>query len=121
MRTTEFFGKKEPLSEQEKIEVSKIRSDLEFDDKAINNIAEKVFHGMKGQRGCPSGELSRDDLRRWTQAIMAKKYPDKKFSEAAFEQGFNKLDANRDGQVNIEDIKLIVMKKVKKENLYVGK
>ena len=76
---------------------------------------------MKGQRANPSGELSKDDMRKWTQAIMAKKHPDRKFDEAAFEKGFSKLDANRDGSVNIEDIKLIVLKKVKRENLYVGK
>ena len=52
---------------------------------------------------------------------MAKKHPDVKFSEEAFQQGFRKLDTNKNGRIEIEDIKLIVMKKVKRENLYVGK
>ena len=121
MRHTEYFGQREKLDDMAKIEVNKIRNNLEFDEIGVENIAQKVFNGMKGWRPNPKGELSRDDLRKWTQAIMAKKYPDKKFDEASFEKGFARLDANRDGSVNIEDIKLIVLKKVKKENLYVGK
>ena len=52
---------------------------------------------------------------------MELKYPDKKFSEKAFEKGFQKLDVNRDGKLDLEDIRIIVEKKVKKENLYVKK
>ena len=31
------------------------------------------------------------------------------------------MDVNKDGTVNLEDIKIIVEKRVKKENLYIGK
>ena len=103
------------------MEVAKIRSNLEFDEKSVNNIAQKVFNGMKGMRSGPNSDLTQDALRKWTQAIMAKKHPDVKFSEEAFQQGFRKLDTNKNGRIEIEDIKLIVMKKVKRENLYVGK
>ena len=71
IRTTPYFGGKEPLSDKEKVEVAKIRSNLEFDEKSVNNIAQKVFNGMIGMRGSPNGNLSQDDLRKWTQAIMA--------------------------------------------------
>ena len=37
-----------------------------------------------------------------------------------FELGFRKMDVNKDGKLDIDDIKLIVLKKVKRENLYVG-
>ena len=50
---------------------------------------------------------------------MEKKYPGKKFSEEAFEQGWMKLDVTRDGKINIDDIRLIVERKVKRANLYV--
>ena len=52
---------------------------------------------------------------------MELKYPDKKhqFSEKAFEKGFKLLDVNKDGQLDFEDIRIIVEKKVKRENLYV--
>ena len=52
---------------------------------------------------------------------MEKKYPNKAFDEKAFEQGFSKMDINKDGKLDFSDIKKIVIKKVKKENLYVGK
>ena len=58
IRTTEYFGGKEPLNDQEKAEVSKIRSNLEFDEKSVNNIAQKVFNGMKGMKANPNGDLS---------------------------------------------------------------
>ena len=121
IRSTSHFGSPKPLTEQEQVEVSKIRSDLSFDEKNVENIAKLVFNGMKGMRAHPQGELSQDDLRKWTQAILSKKHPDVKFDEANFQKGFRKLDANKNGVIEFEDIKLIVMKKVKKENLYVGK
>ena len=52
---------------------------------------------------------------------MEKKYPDKRFSEQAFEKGFDRLDVTKDGKLTIADIRLIVLKKVQKENLYIGK
>ena len=75
---------------------------------------------MKGNNPNAS-DLTIADLRTWTKAIMDKKYPDKPFSEENFLKGFARLDVNKDGRINIEDIKIIVLKKVKKENLYVGK
>ena len=66
----------------------------------------------------PCNLISKNDLRVWTKAIMAKKYPDKEFSEKHFEKGFDTMDVNKDGKIDIEDIRLIVMKKVKTENLY---
>ena len=55
---------------------------------------------------------------------MDLKYPDKTnkkfcFSEKNFEKGFKLLDVNKDGKLDLEDIKIIVEKKVKRENLYV--
>ena len=55
---------------------------------------------------------------------MELKYPDKTdkrftFSEKNFEKGFKMLDVNKDGKLDLEDIKIIVEKKVKRENLYV--
>ena len=79
-----------------------------------------IFNGMKITRGNPS-ELTKDDLRAWTKAILAKKCPDREFSEVHFERGFQKLDMDKDGRLNIEDLKLIVLEKVKRENLYAGK
>ena len=50
-----------------------------------------------------------------------KKHPDVKFDEANFQLGYRKLDKNKNGVIELDDIKQIVLKKVKKENLYVGK
>ena len=38
-----------------------------------------------------------------------------------FEKGFTKMDVNKDGTVNLEDLKLIVRNKCKREGLYTGK
>ena len=56
-----------------------------------------------------------------TKEIMAKKFPDKEFSEKNFEAGFKRLDSNKDGMIKLSDIRGVVLKKVKRENLYVGK
>ena len=77
-----------------------------------------IFNGMKITRSKP-GELTKEDLRAWTKAIMAKKYPNREFSEEHFEKGFQKMDMDKDGRLNIDDLKLIVLEKVKKEKLYV--
>ena len=69
IRSTSHFGSPNPLTEEEKAEVSKIRCDLSFDDKSVDNIAKLVFDGMKGMRP-NTGKLSQDDLRKWTQAIL---------------------------------------------------
>ena len=116
--TTEYFGGTEPLTPET---TPVIRSALEFDDKGVNNIAKLVFNGMKANPTNSTNDLTREDLRMWTKAIMDKKYPGKEFNEANFEKGFSRMDVNKDGKINIEDIKIIVLKKVKKENLYVGK
>ena len=48
-----------------------------------------------------TNELTKDDIRLWTKAIMAKKYPEKTFSEEDFEKGFRTLDKNKDGKINL--------------------
>ena len=55
---------------------------------------------------------------------MELKYPKSKderyrFSDKNFEKGFKFLDVNKDGKLDLEDIRIIVEKKVKRENLYV--
>ena len=52
---------------------------------------------------------------------MEKKYPNMEFDESMFEKGFQLLDMNKDGKINIEDIRMIVINKCKREKLYVGK
>ena len=96
-----------------------IRCDLEFDDQGVENISKLVFNGMKSNP--QANELTKKDLRNWTKTIMAMRHPGKEFSEENFEKGFARMDVNKDGKVNLEDIRIIVLKKVKKENLYVGK
>ena len=86
----------------------------------MTNIAELVFNGMRaGDRS--KTQLTKNDLRTWTKQIMAKKHPDKEFSEEMFERGFRVMDVNKDGRLDLDDIRLMVLKKVQKENLYVGK
>ena len=52
---------------------------------------------------------------------MRKKFPDKQFDEKAFEKGFSFMDVDKDGSIDKLDIRLLVLKKVKSENLYIGK
>ena len=52
---------------------------------------------------------------------MEKKHPGKPFHEENFEKGFACMDVNKDGKLDVDDIKLMVLNKVKKEKLYVGK
>ena len=114
LRTSEYFGGTKKLEPEDQ---PLIRHSLTFDNQNISNIAQLIFNGMKITRSKP-GELTKDDLRAWTKAIMAKKYPNKEFSEEWFEKGFQKLDMDKDGTLNIEDLKIIVLEKVKRENLY---
>ena len=51
---------------------------------------------------------------------MAKKLPREKFDEASFNLGFNDLDTNHGGTINLEDIKAVILKKCKEDNLYIG-
>ena len=67
------------------------------------------------------GVLSKEDLRTWTKAILSKKYPGVPFDEESFEQGYRLMDSNKDGLINVEDIKEMVKAKVIRENLYVEK
>ena len=51
---------------------------------------------------------------------MEKKHPGVPFSEKMFERGFARMDANKDGKITLDDVKIITLAKVKKENLYIG-
>ena len=57
-------------------------------------------------------------MRTWTKAILLKKFPGVPFSEEDFQIGFSALDTNKDGKINIDDIRDITMKKVKEENMF---
>ena len=46
-----------------------------------------------------TGVLSIEDLRSWTKSIQQRKFPNEQFNEEAFQKGFGKLDANRDGKI----------------------
>ena len=116
-KTTEYFGGREPVGE----DFRPPQSSLTFNDENIRNIAALVFKGMQGEQAWKSSQLEKHDIKAWTKKIMEKKHPGKKFSEEAFEKGWLKLDVTRDGKINYEDIRVIVEKKVKKENLYVKK
>ena len=51
---------------------------------------------------------------------MEKKHPGIPFSEKMFEKGFARLDVDKDGKITLNDVKIITLAKVKKENLYIG-
>ena len=95
------------------------QSSLTFNDQGIKNIAKMVFKGMQSAQATPSNKLTKADMRAWTKAIMEKKHPNIKFSEKAFEKGFREFDSNDDGNIYFENIKKVVEKKVKRNNLYV--
>ena len=65
--------------------------------------------------------LSKDDMRMWTKKMLELKYPNIPFNEENFQKGFAHMDVDKNGKLTIKDIKLIVLAKVKKENLYTGK
>ena len=92
---------------------------MEFNDQSVENISKLVFKGMKGGQN-KSGVISKQEIKTWTKQIMAKKYPNREFDESMFEMGFSKLDVNNDGKISLEDIKLIVLNKCKREGLYIG-
>ena len=48
------------------------------------------------------------------------KHPGVPFSEENFEKGFKWMDVNKDGKLDEQDIKEIVLKKCKKHGVYVG-
>ena len=50
-----------------------------------------------------------------------KKFPGVPFSEENFQKGFRMMDTTKDGKVDIQDIRMITLNKVKRENLYTGK
>ena len=50
---------------------------------------------------------------------MEERHPGVDFSEDAFCKGFDRFDQNKDGKIDFKDIKRVVEKKVKNENLYV--
>ena len=108
LRTTEYFGENEKIAPEFS---PVIRHSLAFDNQNVENIAAMIFKGMKNTRTNPS-ELTKDDLRAWTKAILKKKHPGVQFSEEHFLKGFQKLDSNKDGILNIEDLKIIVLEKV---------
>ena len=56
----------------------------------------------------------------WTKQILEKRHPGVPFHEANFDKGFKWMDVNKDGKLDICDIKIMVLKKVKKEGLYIG-
>ena len=60
--TSEYFGGSKPLSEEES---PKIRSSLEFDDKSVTNIANMIFHGMRGGDHSKK-QLTKADMKIWT-------------------------------------------------------
>ena len=70
-RTSEYFGGTVPLTEE-----PKIRSNLEFDDQGVDNIAKLVFNGMRGGDHSKS-VLNKSDMRTWTKTIMELKHPGK--------------------------------------------
>ena len=112
---SEYFGGTEPLTVPPNISM-----DLEFDDKGVDNISQLVFNGMR-RNDKSKNELTRDDMRAWTKKLLELKHPNIPFNEKNFEKGFVAMDVDKSGKLTIKDIRLIVLNKVKKENLYAGK
>ena len=110
-----YFGSEEAQSPT----TPQIRSNLEFDDQGVENISKLVFKGMKGCHN-KTGVVSKHEIKTWTKQIMSKKYPNREFDESMFEEGFKRLDVNKDGTISLEDIVLIVRNKCKREGLYAG-
>ena len=50
-------------------------------EKTINEIAAKVFKGMKLGEGTRRKFLTKDDLRAWTKMMMEENDPDQEFDE----------------------------------------
>ena len=64
------------------------------------------------------GDISKEDLKSWTKAILNKKFPGVPFDEEAFEKGYNRMDTNKDGIISREDVRIITINKLKRENLF---
>ena len=111
---SEYFGEREKLQETD---VPRVQCQIEFDEDAVDRITKKVYHGIDVNK---KGYISQEDMRAWTKAILTKKFPNMPFSEEAFQKGFGELDTTKDGQVNIDDIRMITMKKINQQNLYSG-
>ena len=80
-----------------------------------------MFKGIQGSQSSTNTQLSKNDLRTWVKSVMEMKYPNEKFDEKAFERRFARMDVNKDGMLGVSHIKKVVMKKVKQDDLYVGK
>ena len=87
VKTTPYFGSRTILEEHDR---PVIRNDLAFDKQACDRIASKIFDGMDINK--KGGTLSKDDLLKWTKAILQKKYPDVPFCEESFEKGYRLMD-----------------------------
>ena len=112
---SEYFGGTEPWTVPPNITM-----DLEFDDKGVDNISQLVFDGMR-RNDKSKTTISRDDMRTWTKKMLELKHPGVPFNEENFEKGFVQMDVDKNGKLTIKDIRLIVLAKVKKANLYSGK
>ena len=47
-----------------------------------------------------------------------KKFPGVPFSEENFQKGFRMMDTTKDGKVDIQDIRMITLNKVKRESFH---
>ena len=92
---------------------------LLWDDKCIETVAQAIFKGIKGNEN-HTDEVSKKELHKWTRGKMANKLPTQEFDEEQFDFGFKVLDTNEGGTIKIDDIKAIILKKCKEENLYIG-
>ena len=90
-------------------------------EKTINEIAKKVFKGMKLGEGTKRKFLTKDDLRTWTKMMMLKNDPDQEFDEQAFSRGFDDMDRDGDGQLDIEDLRSIVRVEMEEANFSTDK
>ena len=114
-RQSEYMGNKDKQVGSEKAPIGRI---LTFDDEGVDRVAKKVFAGMKTVP-TDKNNITKHEMRNWTQIIGRKKCPGKPFDEEAFERGFQKLDWNKDGTIGFDEIKNMVLKKVQNEGLYV--
>ena len=67
---------------------------------------------MKLGEGTRRKFLTKDDLRNWTKMMLLKNDPDEVFDEQAFSRGFDLMDRDGDGQLDIEDLRSIVREKM---------
>ena len=81
-------------------------------ERTINKTAEKIFKDMKLGDSKKITVLTKADLRAWTKMMMKKNEPAKKFNEQTFSRGFDLIDRDGDGYLDIDDLKNLVRKKV---------